>query len=65
MIIHNPSLESCEFPQKYWARLVQPSGRFLETNRQTNFIYRIILKQSVEIYLYIFKLKILIMVSKE
>ena len=36
LIIHKPSLGSREFPQKIWARSVQPFGRLLDTNRETN-----------------------------
>ena len=36
LIIHKPSLESRDVPQKIWARSVQPFWRLLDTNRQTN-----------------------------
>ena len=48
LIIHKPSLGPREVPHKIWARLVQPFGRLLDTNKQTDkqpdrqakFIYR-------------------------
>jgi len=36
LIIHKPSLGSCEVPQQIWARLVQPFWRLLDTNKQTD-----------------------------
>ena len=43
-MIHKPSLGSLDVPQKIWARSVQPFGRLLDTNgqtdRQAKFIYR-------------------------
>ena len=48
LMIHKPSLESLDVPQKIWARSVQPFWRILDTNKQTDrqtdrqakFIYR-------------------------
>ena len=34
--IHKPSLSSCQFQHKIWARSVQPFWRLLDTNKQTN-----------------------------
>ena len=46
LIIHKPSLDSLDVPQKIWARSVQPFWRLLDTNiqtpRQAKFIYRFI-----------------------
>jgi len=43
-MIHKPSLESLDVPQKIWARSVQPFWRLLDTNkqtdRQTKFIFK-------------------------
>ena len=36
LIIHKPSLGSCDDPQKIWARSVQPFSRLLDTNGQTD-----------------------------
>ena len=36
LTIHNPSLGSCELPQKMWARLVQSFLRLSVTNKQSN-----------------------------
>ena len=46
LIIHKPSLGSCEVPQKIWAESVQP---FLNTNKQT---FRQTDKQSIYLYTY-------------
>jgi len=35
LIIHKPSLGSCEVTRKIWARLVQPFWLLLDANRQT------------------------------
>ena len=35
-MIHKPSRESLDVPQKNWARSVQPFRRLLDTNRQTD-----------------------------
>ena len=35
-MIHKPSLESLDVPQKSWARSVQPFCRLLDTNKQTD-----------------------------
>ena len=35
-MIHKPSRESLDVPQKIWARSVQPFRRLLDTNKQTN-----------------------------
>ena len=35
-MIHKPSRESLNVPQKIWARSVQPLLRLLDTNKQTN-----------------------------
>ena len=35
-MIHKPSRESLDVPQKIWARSVQPFRRLLVTNKQTN-----------------------------
>ena len=48
LMIHQPSRESLDVPQKIWARSVQPFWRLLDINKQTNkqtdrqakFIYR-------------------------
>ena len=36
LIIHKPSLGSCEVPQKIWTESVQSFSRLLDTNRQTD-----------------------------
>ena len=36
LIIHKPSLGTCEVPEKFWAGSVQPFWRLLDTNKQTN-----------------------------
>ena len=35
-MIHKPSLEPLDVPQKIWARSVQPLRRLLYTNKQTD-----------------------------
>ena len=36
LMIHKPSLESLDVPQKIWGWSVQPFWRFLDTNKQTD-----------------------------